>query len=68
MTKYFLAKVQFTTSDEKSGKIKKVMVQYLVDAMTCTEAEARVVKSLEGVRDFEVKSLSESAIVEVINA
>lgn len=64
--KYFLAKVQFLMEDEKSGKIKKVMVQYLVDAMSCTEAEAKVTRVLEGINDFEVKSVSESPISEVI--
>jgi hypothetical protein len=61
-----LAKVQFLTEDEKSGKIKKVTNQYLVDAMSCTEAEAKVTKWLGGLNDFEVKSVSESAILGVI--
>jgi hypothetical protein len=68
MKKYFLAKVQFTHADEKSGKIKKVIVQYLVDAMSCTEAEARITKYLGGIMDFEVKSVSESIIADVISA
>lgn len=66
--KYFLAKVQFITEDERSGKLKKVMVQYLVDAMSCTEAEARVVKYLDGVSNYEVKSVAESPVSAVINA
>jgi hypothetical protein len=66
LAKYFLAKVQFLTEDEKSGKIKKVTVQYLVDAMSCTEAEAKVTKWLGDLNDFEVKSVSESAILGVI--
>jgi hypothetical protein len=66
LAKYFLAKVQFLTEDEKSGKIKKVTNQYLVDAMSCTEAEARVTKWLGDLNDFEVKSVSESAILGVI--
>ena len=66
LAKYFLAKVQFLTEDEKSGKIKKVTNQYLVDAMSCTEAEAKVTKWLGDLNDFEVKSVSESAILGVI--
>jgi hypothetical protein len=66
IAKYFLAKVQFLMEDEKSGKIKKVTVQYLVDAMSCTEAEAKVTHILEGINDFEVKSVSESPISEVV--
>jgi hypothetical protein len=65
--KYFLAKVQFITEDERSGKLKKVMVQYLVDAMSCTEAEARVVKYLDGVSNYEVKSVAESPVSAVIH-
>ena len=65
--KYFLAKVQFVTEDEKSGKLKKVTVQYLVDAMSCTEAEAKVTSWLGGINDFEVKAVSESPIAEVIS-
>jgi len=67
LAKYFLAKVQFLTEDEKSGKIKKVTVQYLVDAMSCTEAEAKVTKWLGDLNDFEVKSVSESSILGVIS-
>jgi hypothetical protein len=65
MKKYFQVKVQFRQEDER-GKIKKVNVQYLVDAMSCTEAEARVVKWLGSMNDYEVKSVSESQIAEVI--
>lgn len=67
MTKYFLVKVQFTIEDEKSGKLKKTIVQYLVDAQSCTEAEARIVGHLgSGFTDYEVKSISESPISTVI--
>lgn len=66
IAKYFLAKVQFLIEDEKSGKVKKVTMQYLVDAMSCTEAEAKVIGWLVGIRDFEVKSVAESPIVEVV--
>ena len=39
--KYFLVKVEFETINESNGRPKKIKTQYLVDAMTCTEAEAR---------------------------
>lgn len=69
MVKYFLAKVQFMIEDEKSGRLKKTVVQYLVDAMSCTEAEAKIVKHLgSGFTDYEVKSVSESPISTVITA
>jgi hypothetical protein len=66
--KYFHVKVQFMIEDDR-GKLKKVIVQYLVDAMSCTEAEARVVGFLgSGYSDYEVKSVAESPISTVINA
>lgn len=65
---YFQVKVQFTSEDE-NGKQKKTNVQYLVDAVSVTEAEARTVKYLndQGEKDFEVKSASESKVSAVIS-
>ncbi len=58
MTQYFNVKVQFRTEDER-GKVKKENINYLVDAQSVTEAEARTVQYLLD-RDeeaFEVKAL-----------
>lgn len=65
--KYFNVKVQFTVEDSK-GKLKKENVQYLVDAQSVTEAEARTVIYLTNrdEQEFEVKSASESHVAEVI--
>jgi len=67
MAQFFQVKVQFTDIDDK-GKVKKQNIAYLVDAMSVTEAEARVTKYLvdNDESDFEVKAASESKIVEVI--
>ena len=67
MAQYFNVKVQFITEDER-GKLKKQNVNYLVDAQSVTEAEARTVKYLvdAGEEQFEVKSASEAKIAEVI--
>ena len=66
--KFFHVKVQFMIEDER-GKMKKTTVQYLVDSMSCTEAEARVVGYLgSGFTDYEVKSVAESPISTVISA
>ena len=48
VTNFFLIKVEFEDVNEETGKIKKIKTQYLVDAMTCTEAEARTHKYLDG--------------------
>lgn len=68
MAQYFNVKVQFTV--EVNGKLKKQNVNYLVDAMSVTEAEARTVEYLteQGEQEFEVKAASEAKIAEVILA
>jgi hypothetical protein len=69
--KYFEVTVQVKIESEDSKgnvKVKNVNEQYLVDAMSCTEAEARVVKKFVGATvDFEVVSVRGSKIIEVIN-
>lgn len=67
MAQYFNVKVQFTVEDGK-GKIKKQNVNYLVDAMSVTEAEAAVTHylTLQGENEFEVKAASESNISAVV--
>jgi hypothetical protein len=71
--KYFEVLVEIKTEIENKGgvKIKKVKESYLVDAMTVTEAEARVVKLFEKSgfsKDFEVIGVKGSKIVEVVEA
>jgi hypothetical protein len=71
--KYFEVLVNIKT--ETPGKkgttnIKNVKETYLVDAMSCTEAEARVVKlfAKNGYsQDFEVVGVKGSKVVEVVN-
>jgi hypothetical protein len=70
--KYFEVTVQIKLESEDSKgnvKIKTVNEQFLVDAMSVTEAEARVVKKFSGsITDFEVVSVKGSKIIEVISA
>jgi hypothetical protein len=63
MGQYFQVKVQF-----KSDEGKKTSVNYLVDAQSVTEAEARTVKFLvdNDEQSFEVKAASASNIAQVI--
>ena len=57
-------KVQF---EDDKGKIKKKTERYLVDAMTVTEAEARVISYMKGTQqEFEISSASQSKIVDVL--
>lgn len=65
---YFQATVSITDINEK-GKQTKVTEQYLIDADSVTEAEAKVVKMYEdeGAKiDYQVKSVKETKILQVI--
>ena len=73
MAKYY--EVQVTMHHEIDNgkgvsKIKKTKENYLVDAMSVTEAEARTVQYLteRGEDAFEVKAASESKIAQVVTA
>jgi hypothetical protein len=61
--KYYQVQVQFTLDEGKKQKLA-----YLVDAESCIEAETNTVKHLmdAGEHNFEVKSVAESKIVDVI--
>ncbi len=60
---YFQVKVQFETEEGK-----KVTKQYLVNAMSVTESEARTIKHLTdaGEKQFDIVASVESKISEVI--
>lgn len=67
--KYFEVTVEIVIGQLKSGKDKKQKEIYLVEALSVTEAEARVVKDFEaaGVRlDYKVSGAKESRIIRVI--
>jgi len=67
LTNYFLVRVEFDTVNEQTGKSKKIKTQYLVDSMTCTEAEARTHEYLKGtVLEYEIVSAVKSQIEDVI--
>jgi len=71
--KYFEVLVSIKTESEGykgAVKIKNVKETYLVDAMSVTEAEARVVKlfAQSGFsQDFEVIGVKGSKVIEVVN-
>lgn len=68
--KYFevVVQVRHESEDSKGNvKVKKLSEVYLVDAVSVTEAEARIVKLLSGtIRDFEVIQVKSSKIIEVV--
>ena len=63
---YYTAKVQMV--DDSTGKQKKVTEMYLVEAMSVTEAEAKVVKEFEGAGvEYQVKAVKESKILKILD-
>ncbi len=63
---YFTVSVKVKFEDDK-GKVKTKTERHLVDAMSVTEAEARVVSFMKGsMQDFEISAASQSRITEVI--
>lgn len=57
-------KVRF---EDDKGKTKTKTEKYLVDAMSVTEAEARVTSYMKGAQvEFEISSASQSRIVDAI--
>ena len=69
MSKYFEVTVEVVVATLKNGKDKKNKEIYLVDAMSVTEAEARVVSDFSdaGVNvDYKVSGARVSRIIRVI--
>ena len=65
---YFQVNVSITDINDK-GKQTKVTEQYLVDAVSVTDAEVKVTKMYKnegGNIDFQVKSVKETNILQVI--
>ena len=69
MKTFFLVKVKFEKTAE-NGKIVKVSEVYLVDALSFTEAEQRIIKELEPFisGEFEVSSIARKKYNELIRA
>jgi hypothetical protein len=67
MAKFYSVQVAIEVEDAK-GKIKKQKENYLVDALSVTEAETKLVKKFvaEAVKlEYEVVKVSETNIIEV---
>jgi hypothetical protein len=67
MHKYFLVKVKYEKTSEE-GKIVKVSELYLVDALSFTECEARIVKEMEPFisGEFEVAAITKKNYTEIV--
>jgi len=63
---YYIAKVKVHHEDDK-GRVKKVTEQYIVDAVSVTDAEAKVVTEFEGSNlQYEVNAVIETKVIKVI--
>jgi len=63
---YYIAKVKVHHEDDK-GRVKKITEQYLVNAVSVTDADAKVVAEFEGSNlEYEVTAVMETKIVSVI--
>lgn len=59
--------IQFLTEDPETGKVKKTTENWLVDAMSATEAEAKTLKHFEGTMgEYGVTKATQSRILGVI--
>ena len=69
MSKFYEVTVDVVVATLKNGKDKVVKEVYLVDALTVTEAEARVVADFEkggNTLDYTVSSAKQSRVLRVI--
>ncbi|MCG8475482.1 MAG: DUF4494 domain-containing protein [Cytophagales bacterium] len=66
MNSWFLAKIKYKKEDEK-GVLKNITEQYLIDALSFTEAEARVYEELSSVirGEFVISNLTKTRITDV---
>ncbi|TAG89042.1 MAG: DUF4494 domain-containing protein [Bacteroidetes bacterium] len=64
---WFVCQIKFNKEDDK-GNVKKVQQSYLIDAISYTEAEARIYKEMESIiKDFQIGDLRRSNLIEVFH-
>jgi hypothetical protein len=65
--RYYLGKVKFETVDDNTGRIRNTKEQYLVEAMTISDAEDKLNdKFKDSMAEFSVISVAESPIMGII--
>ena len=63
---YYISTVKVQDENDR-GRITSTNEVYCVEAESCTEAEAKVVKEFEGYNmDYHVKSVKESKIIKIL--
>ena len=66
MKKYFLVKIKYEKTVE-DGKIVKVSEQYLIDALSFTEAEARIIEEMKTFisGEFQITAITPQKVNEI---
>ena len=65
---YYTVNVKFETIDDRTGRAKIMKEQYLVQALDISEAEKKIKDRFkDSISDFNVSSVQESKVLEVIN-
>lgn len=62
---YWAVTVQLTIENEK-GRVQKVNENYVVNALSATEAEAKIYKEFTGESNFEVIRVAQTKIIKII--
>jgi len=62
---YWQVDVKLTFENEQ-GKVQKITEKYLVEAVSPTDAEAKVYKNFEGESNFTVEKVVKTKIIKVI--
>jgi|TARA_Y100000385_G_C12985567_1_gene590444 hypothetical protein len=62
---FYQGKVKIEFENDK-GKVQKINEVYLVEAVSVTDAEAKLYKEFEGESNFEVVGVTKSRIIKVI--
>lgn len=62
---YWTVTVQLEHENDR-GRIQRVKEQYLVNAISATDAEAKIYKDFEGESNFSVIGVVQSKIIKVI--
>lgn len=70
MYNWFECKIQYEKTNDQDGKQRKVTDTYLVDAMSFTEAEARLIKEVTPYMtgEFTVKNINRSHLYELFDS
>jgi hypothetical protein len=68
MKTWYTCKIKYSKEDEESGILKQITEAYLVDALSYTEAEARIYEAMErDIRgEFAVTMITKTNISEII--